>query len=174
MMRRIIFLAMAMAAVITATATEVTYVDLPKMQAVCIRVDDFTKMNEAFGKLCGWAGPQGLLGAKTWVLSIYHANMFTIPEKPTPMDCAITVEGKVKPGEGMTVQEIGGGKYAKYTYTGPYNKLDKAWHELLDEVMKSTQYTTADKPSLEVYLNDPGHVKPEELITEIYLPVEPK
>jgi AraC family transcriptional regulator len=124
--------------------------------------------------LCGWAGPQGLLGPKTWVLSIYHANLFTIPEVPTPVDCAITVEGEVKPAEGMTVQEIGGGKYAKYTYQGPYNKLDKAWHDVLAEVGKSTAYTTADKPSLEVYLNDPSQVKPEELITEIYLPVEPK
>ena len=173
-MKKIVILFFLLTMAATALAIEVSYVDLPKMQAVCIRVDDYTKMSEAFGKLGYWAGPQGLLNAKTWFLSIYHANMFTIPEKPTPVDCAITVEGNVKPGEGMTLQEIGGGKYVKYTYKGAYDKLDKAWHDVLDEVMKSTEWTTADKPSLEVYVNHPGQVKPEELVTEIYLPVEPK
>jgi AraC family transcriptional regulator len=173
-MRRIFLLATVLAAIIAANALEVTYVDLPKMQAVCIRVDDYTEMGEAFGRLGSWAGPQGLLSAKTWFLSIYHANMFTIPEKPTPVDCAITVEGNIKPVEGMTVQDIGGGKYAKYIYTGTYDKLGEAWQDLLSEVMKNTVYAPADKPSLEVYLNKPGQAKPEELVTEIYLPVEPK
>jgi AraC family transcriptional regulator len=174
MMKKYLILAMVLATFAAASAIEVTYVDLPKMQAVAIRVVDYTGMGEAFGKLGSWAGPQGLLSSKTWFLSIYHANMFTIPEKPTPMDCAITVEGNVKPGEGMTLQEIGGSKYAKYTYKGAYSGLGKAWHDLLTEVMKNPAYTTADKPSLEVYLNHPGQVKPEELVTEFYLPVEPK
>ena len=168
-----ISLAVLMMAAVGA-AIEVTYVDFPKTQVAAIRIEDYTKMGEAFGKLGSWAGPQGLLSSKTLWLSIYHANMFTIPEKPTPVDCAITVAGTVKPGEGMTLQEIGGSKYAKYVYKRPYDKLNQAWHDVLNEVMKSKEYTTADKPSLEVYINHPGQAKPEDLVTEIYLPVEPK
>jgi len=173
-MKRFLILLAILVVVAISTAMEVAYMDFPKTQAVTIRVDDYAKMGEAFGKLGWWAGPQGLIGPKTLWLSIYHANMITIPEKPTPIDAAITVEGDVKPGEGMILQDIGGGKYAKYVYKGPYDKIHEAWRAVINEIEKSKIYKSADKPSLLVYLNRPGQVKPEDLVTEIYLPVEPK
>ena len=159
---------------VTAMAVVVSYVDYPKTSVITIRIDDYSKMGEAFGKLAGWAGPKGLIGPNTKFLSIYHANLVQIPENPPRIDAAITANIDYSPSKEIVLGEVGGGKYARYIYTGPYDKLGQAWHDLLDEVMKNKDYTTADKPSFEIYLNKPGQVKPEELVTEIYLPVEPK
>lgn len=158
----------------TAMAVEVSYVDFPETTVITIRIDDYTKMGEAFGKLASWAGPKGLMGPNTMFLSIYHANLVQIPENPPRMDAAITANIDYSPSKEIVLGEIGGGKYAKYIYTGPYDRLGEAWHDLLAEVMKNTVYASADKPSFEIYKNNPGQVKPEELVTEIYLPVEPK
>jgi AraC family transcriptional regulator len=171
---RTLMIAIILLASTTALAVEVSYVDFPKTPVITIRIDDYTKMGEAFGKLAGWAGPRGLIGPNTMFLSIYHANLVQIPENPPRIDAAITANIDYSPSKEMVLGEIGGCKYAKYIYTGPYDKLGEAWHDLLSEVMKNTVYAPADQPSFEVYKNEPGRVKPEELVTEIYLPVEPK
>jgi len=173
-MKRTLLLAIILCTCLSGMAVEITYVDFPKTSVIAMRIDDYAKMGEAFGKLAGWAGPKGLIGPNTLFLTIYHANLVQIPENPPRIDAAITANIDYSPSKEMVLAEIGGGKYAKYVYKGPYDKLGQAWHDLLTEVMKSKDYTTADKPSFEVYLNKPGQVKPEELVTEIYLPVEPK
>ena len=173
-MSKVIILTTIFITFCTASAAEITYVDFPKTKLVCIRTTDYTKMGEILGKVAGWAGPQGLMGPNTKFISVYYTNMFYIPETTPPVDVGINVSGDIKPGEGMTIVEIGGGKYAKYVHKGPYDQLKSAWRTVMDEIKNSKTYSNADKPSFEIYLNEPGKTKPEDLITEIYMPVEAK
>ena len=76
-------------------------------------------------------------------------------------------------GEGVIVtRELPAGKAAYFVHVGPYEKLS-ATYDKAKEVLKGKQLT--DKGiSWEFYVNDPSTVKPDEIKTEIYLPVEEK
>ena len=64
-------------------------------------------------------------------------------------------------------------KMAVYLYVGPYDKVGLAYGKIM-ESLDAGGYKPAG-PAMEKYLDqDPGAVKPEELRTEINLPVEKK
>jgi AraC family transcriptional regulator len=64
-------------------------------------------------------------------------------------------------------------KMAVYLYVGPYDKVGLAYGKIM-EFVDASGYKPAG-PTMEKYLDqDPGAVKPEDLRTEINLPVEKK
>lgn len=152
------------------TATDVTYVDFAKTQIVTLRIADYTKMGEGFEKLGSWAGPKGLFDAETRFIGIYSGDIMN-PDKMF-CDVALSIKGTVEPPAGARV-EILEGKYATLAHFGSYEKLPETWGKLMKNIQESKEYKMSSNPCFEVYLNDPSKVKPEELITEIYIPIEP-
>ena len=76
-------------------------------------------------------------------------------------------------GEGaIEAGELPAGKAAYFVHVGPYEKLPAAYDKV-KEILKDKQMK--DKGvSWEFYANDPTTVKPDEIKTEIYMPVEEK
>jgi AraC family transcriptional regulator len=74
-------------------------------------------------------------------------------------------------GEGEIVSsELPAGKAAFTVHVGPYDALPKTY-EAMEAVLK-TKGLQGKGSSWEFYVTDPGSTKPEELKTEIYMPVE--
>lgn len=67
--------------------------------------------------------------------------------------------GDIKAGE------LPAGKYASCVYTGPYDKVSEGWEALMGWV--GAHHHQPVGPYLEVYLNDPAEVPPEQLLTQI-------
>jgi AraC family transcriptional regulator len=65
-----------------------------------------------------------------------------------------------------------GGRQAVLTYTGPYAGLPAAYDELFGIWLPRSGEEPADTPSFEVYLNSPMDTAPENLITELHLPLK--
>jgi DNA gyrase inhibitor GyrI len=63
-------------------------------------------------------------------------------------------------------------KVARYLYTGPYDKSAEAYAKIM-QYLEANGYRPAG-PVMEQYWNDPLTVKPEQLMTEIIIPVEKK
>jgi effector-binding domain-containing protein len=61
--------------------------------------------------------------------------------------------------------EIPAGKVAQCLYTGPYNKIEPAYNALTAYVEEQGYKATG--VAYEFYLNDPGEVEPEQLLTQI-------
>jgi len=61
---------------------------------------------------------------------------------------------------------------AVYLYTGPYEEMEPAYAKIL-EYIDSKGYKMV-LPAYDKYLNNPYEVKPEELQTEIVIPLEKK
>jgi AraC family transcriptional regulator len=65
-----------------------------------------------------------------------------------------------------------GGLYARLRYRGPYADMKGAYRWLLGVWLPQSGYEPDDDPIFEAYLNNPRHVAPAELMTDIHLPLK--
>ncbi len=71
---------------------------------------------------------------------------------------------------GIACYEIPGGTFAKTTHKGPYEQCKTTYNEIFNWIYENRYRITG--PTREYYLNNPKEVKPEEIKTEIYAPIQ--
>ena len=54
---------------------------------------------------------------------------------------------------------------------GSYDQLQAVYDTIYGKYLPEMECTLSDEPSAERYLNDPSCTPPEELLTEIYIPI---
>ncbi len=144
----------------------------PRRIAMVRHVGPYDQIGGAFERLCAWAGKSGVFGPDTQTVGLFHDN----PEETAPeklrSDAAVTVGEDVQ-GEGeVTIGEWAGGTYAVVRHTGCYSKMIDTYRWLYGEWMPANGKEYLEAPCVEVYLNDPKQVAPEELETDIYAPLK--
>ncbi|NQY07155.1 MAG: GyrI-like domain-containing protein [Flavobacteriaceae bacterium] len=72
--------------------------------------------------------------------------------------------------EGIRNVDITDGDYVMFSKLGPYGEGDMEAHRKIEEFMKANNLVQ-NGPVLEIFANDPGQVKPEEIQTNIFYPV---
>jgi AraC family transcriptional regulator len=72
--------------------------------------------------------------------------------------------------EEIKAYELPGGKMAKIIHKGPYEECGPYYEKLFEWTRKNDKKIVG--PTREVYLNDPREVPPEEILTEIYAPID--
>ena len=70
----------------------------------------------------------------------------------------------------LVCYEMPGGKMAKTVHKGPYEDCGTTYEQLFTWLAQNHVKVTG--PTREVYLNDPNEVSPEDILTEIYVPIE--
>jgi len=94
-----------------------------------------------------------------------YAAYFTFDIESMDIEIGFPVANSL-PGKGeIQSGEIPAGKIAQCLYTGPYNKIEPAYNALTAYVEQQGYEATG--VAYEFYLNDPGEVAPEELLTQI-------
>lgn len=124
-------------------------------------------MGEAFGTLGGFIGSAGITPAGP-PLAIYHS----LEGDKISFDVAMPVSapdiekvgGEIKAGESPACRAL------KTVHKGAYAKLRDTYGELEAEMSKAGM----KRPSFawEVYLNDPDKTPEDDLLTEIYMPID--
>ena len=71
---------------------------------------------------------------------------------------------------GLQYLRFPGGKYARFTLTGPYSNLPQASGRVFDMV-KEQKLSVRDDFNIENYVNDPRTTPPSDLITQILIPI---
>jgi AraC family transcriptional regulator len=77
----------------------------------------------------------------------------------------------MEPKGEIGAKEIAGGKYVAFLYKGTYEKLGEVYDTVFGKCIPDGGYQLDERPAFEIYLNDPECTKPEELQTEIYVPI---
>jgi len=72
-------------------------------------------------------------------------------------------------GSAITCYELPGATMAKAVHKGPYETCESTYNDLFAWISIHGREITG--PIREVYLNDPGEVAAEDILTEIYVPV---
>jgi AraC family transcriptional regulator len=146
----------------------------PMRVAFVRHVGPYDEVGIAWDKLCTMLGIEGYLGSQCKFIGVsYDDPDVTAPEK-LRYDACITVDDSFVPKEDVMVQTIGGGEYAVMTHIGPYNKLNETYSKLYGQWLVHSGREFRSEPCIEFYLNDPDGTDPEDLITDICLPLKPK
>ncbi len=66
---------------------------------------------------------------------------------------------------------IAGGRYAMYLLKGPYTQINAVLTALCTNWLPQSGFEPDDRASLEVYLNSPQDAAPQDLLTELLIPV---
>lgn len=128
---------------------------------------------EAWSTLMGFAYSRRLMGKNTKGIGISHDSPDITPEEKIRYDACITIDKDIKPEGEAGVQTISGGRYAVFLHKGPYERFGETYNAIFSQWLPSSGETLRDAPCFEVYLNrDPRRTKPENLRTEICIPIE--
>jgi AraC family transcriptional regulator len=153
---------------------EVRIEHLEPMHVAFVRhVGPYDGVGTAWEKLCMRLGTEGRLGAGAKFIGVcYDDPEVTAPDK-IRYDACVTVDDDFKPQGDIGVQTLSGGEYAVTTHVGPYNMLNQTYAKLLGQWLPRSGREVRPEPSIEFYLNAPESTDPEELLTDIYAPLEP-
>jgi AraC family transcriptional regulator len=133
---------------------------------------------EAWERLMGFAYEQkikfkkNLMGKDAQMFGIGHDNPNITDEDKLRFDACISWDDKtVEPQGEVANKTIDGGKYAMFLHKGAYENL-KSTYDMIGDWIVESGINIEDKPMFEKYLNrDPRRTKPENLKTEIYVPI---
>jgi AraC family transcriptional regulator len=145
---------------------------MPSLRIATVpHVGPYNRISEAFQLLAAIAGPAGLLRDDAPMVAIYHDDPETTPAAQLHSDAGVIVSNSVRlPGE-VVEKRLPPGRYARATHIGPYATLASAWSRMMGECVPRSGNHIARGPCYEIYRNDPSNTRPEELRTDLYVPV---
>ncbi|WNO11136.1 AraC family transcriptional regulator [Teredinibacter sp. KSP-S5-2] len=150
--------------------------EMNDIHVACVRhTGPYRECSKAWDQLCSVLGPEGMLAGDIKFLGVCYDDPDETPSEEIRYDACVTVPQNYQAsGEGVDVKTLEGGRYATITHFGPYEKLSDTYRALYGKWLKDSGYEAADKPCIEIYMNDPESTAPEDLVTDIYLPLGEK
>jgi AraC family transcriptional regulator len=150
---------------------EVHVTSFPATRVAFMRhVGPYGEVGQTWGKLFAWAGPRGLIGHGARILGIVHDDPEVTPPDKVRYDACIVVDDCFQPEGEVGLQEIAG-EYAVATHQGPYETLWETYARACGQWLPASGRELRSSPSLEVYRNSPRETRPEDLLTDIHLPL---
>ncbi|MDD1782556.1 AraC family transcriptional regulator [Enterovibrio sp. ZSDZ35] len=128
--------------------------------------------SEAWGKLMGFAYKNRLMNKEVRLFGVsYDDPDMTDPER-IRYDACLDIDTDVSSDVDVRKQVISGGKYAKFLHKGAHENFAATYTYIFKEWLPNSGYQLRDVPCFDIYLNrDPRRTKPENLRTEIYIPI---
>ncbi len=127
--------------------------------------------NEAWEKVCQFAAQNSLFSRDTIFIGVSHDDPEITDADKLRYDACLTISGDIKPRGAVGVRNIPGGRYAVFMHEGPYTQFQETYNYIYSVWLPECGEELRDDPCFEVYLNSPDETNPEDLRTEIYLPV---
>ena len=159
----------------TATTADIRVRNVELMRVAFVRhVGPYQEVGLVFQRFLEWVGRRGLFGPDTKLLGIGHDDPHITPADKLRFDCCVTVGDDFQPEGEVGVQTVGGGEYAVLTHRGPYERLGECYRLLYGTWLPASGREPRHEPPFEVYHNSPGNISPEDLLTDIYVPLEPR
>lgn len=146
---------------------------LPSMRVAFLRhVGPFDAVGATWDTLMMWAGRAGLFSQMTGMLGVVHDDPDITEPAKLRYDAAIILRhAQVTPEGNIGIQQIGPGEYAVAKHRGPYETLSETYARMCGEWLPESGCELSSAPALEFYRNSPMDTAPEELLTDIYLPL---
>jgi effector-binding domain-containing protein len=102
-------------------------------------------------------------------MTVYHDHEYK--EQDADLEVAVPITGKVTLSDpSFEVKNLPRRKVASLVHKGSYETIGPAYAKLYDYVVKSGLELSG--PMMDVYLNDPNTVEPDEILTEIQAPIK--
>ena len=145
----------------------------PARRVASVRhVGPYNECGKAWNQLCTRLGAEGRLGPGVDFIGLCHDDPDVTPSDKIRYDACVPVDDDYEPAGEIGVQTIAGGEYAVTTHHGPYDRLTGTYAELCGQWIPHHERNIRAAPCFEIYLNDPESTPPDELLTDIHIPLE--
>jgi AraC family transcriptional regulator len=127
---------------------------------------------QVWDKLCAYLGKEGMLGGTNVFIGLCHDDPEVTPPAKIRYDACVTVDRDFLPEGEVGIQIIPGGDYAVTTHFGPYERLNDTYARVLGQWLPRSGRELGNGPSFEIYHNDPHSTAPEDLVTDVHVPLK--
>jgi AraC family transcriptional regulator len=146
--------------------------EMPSLRVATVpHLGPYNRISEAFQRLGAIAGPAGLLRDGAMMLAIYHDDPETTAADQLHSDAGFTVPDGVRLPTEVIEKRLPAGRYARATHMGPYATLGDTWARMMGEWLPGSGNRVGHGATYEVYRNNPSNTRPEELRTDLYVPI---
>lgn len=127
---------------------------------------------KAWEKLWTFVRENNLFSHQMEYICIYHNDPKVTDPQKLHTDVCLTIQQPATPKGEIGVKNIEGNKYAIFRYQGSYANLGAVYDMIYSQFLPTNGYRLGKAPGYEKYLNNPSDTTPENLLTEIYIPIE--
>jgi AraC family transcriptional regulator len=150
-------------------------IDIETKKAIYIRLTGaYSELDfcGAWGKLWAYVKENKLFSAGIEHISIYHDDPKVTTSEKLRTDVCLVLPKPAEPKGEIGMKEIAGGKYAVFSYQGPYTNLGIVYDTIFAQWLPDSGYELRNAPLYEKYINDPSRTEEAKLKTEIYIPLQ--
>jgi AraC family transcriptional regulator len=152
------------------TEMRVDIVDTPAQRLAAVsHVGAYWQIGKAFEELAGRAGPLGLL-AGGHTVAVFNDDPDTVAEADLRSAAAVIVGPDVAIGD-LEESSLPGGRYLRAEFIGEYGGLPEAWRTLYAKHIPEGGHELRDGVCFEIYVTAMGQVPPEQMRTDLYVPI---
>ena len=146
---------------------------IPDLHLAYIRhTGSYKKVGSSFQRLMLWAATHLVLKLKPVTIGIVHDNPDLTAEQYIRFDACVLLSKEIKPNGEIGYKKIEGGKFAVFTYKGAYEGFYPVYDYIYNVCLFENKFDLADKPALEWYVKSPPFYKPENFVTDFYVPIK--
>lgn len=136
-------------------------------------IGPYPEIGAAFQKLAAVFTARNLWDQARGMLAICYDDPDAVAPENLRSHAGIVVGTDFDLPEGLESVDVPDGKTAVMHYKGPYAGLKAAYDYLYSDWLGASGEELREAPSFEVYLNDPMDTAPDDLLTDIYVPLKP-
>ncbi|QZE15235.1 AraC family transcriptional regulator [Halosquirtibacter laminarini] len=147
-----------------------------KISLVYLRIIDQYGAPEAYkqawGRLGSYMHSNHLFNQRTEAIGLSFDDPNITKGEQCRFYACYSIEESVEMEGEIGTYALDEGKFAVFTLHGSYNQIAQMYHDIYYGWLPQSGVTLRDSVSYEKYLNHPDRVKKEELLTEIYIPIQ--
>lgn len=135
-------------------------------------VGPYQEIGKAFERIAHFGHARQLFYPGLKVVGIYYDDPENPPAHGLRADAGFSVQSD--PGnleDGMHMVDVPGGEYACVLHEGPYTDLPSVYGAAMKAIGDAGRQMDCDRPCYEIYLNSPQDTAPEDLKTQVHVPV---
>ena len=148
--------------------------ELPVRNMIYIRLFGDYKLNDYCGtwmRLQQFVQEEKLPMGEVMPYCIFHDDPKVTPIEKLRTDVCMVMPAAVTPKGNIGFKQLPAGRYAIFLYKGSYEHLQSVYDTIYGKYIPEMECTFRDEASAERYLNHPADTAPDELLTEIYIPI---
>jgi len=128
---------------------------------------------QAWGAIMGFAYSNRLMQKDTKSIGISYDDPNVTQAELIRYEACLTLDVDISQYPELERKTLAGGKYARLLHKGSYQQLPQSYAYILNQwLLSQDKLELRHEPCFEIYLNrDPRRTKPENLRTEIYVPI---
>jgi AraC family transcriptional regulator len=159
----------------TGSKLDVRIERIPARRVAFVRhVGPYEQVGAAWQKLMNWAGSRGLFVPGMLTIGICYDDPEITSDRHVRYDACLATSAPFEPQGEIGAQEIPAAQCAVVMHRGPYEKLGEAYGALFGQWLPSSGREPSDAPAYDLYRNSPFDTAPENLLTDIHLPLKPE